>query len=245
MEQGKKICNELKKVRRQIAEANGIAYSPTECHHKGNCAGTCPACEAEVKYLEHELSLRSMLGKAVVVAGLGLSVASCTNAQATRPSKTSADQSNCEVYDTTEAVKGEIPLLVEGKVPAIEESPVYQMVGEVADIPPADKNFVYRSVDEMPVFPGGEEAMMRYLAENVRYPEQAAKDSIQGRVIVQFVVKDDGTVGTVKVVRSVNSLLDAEAVRVVKSMPKFIPGKINGIEVSVWYILPVAFKIEK
>ena len=97
----------------------------------------------------------------------------------------------------------------------------------------------------MPVFPGGEEAMMRYLAENVRYPEQAAKDSIQGRVIVQFVVKDDGTVGTVKVVRSVNSLLDAEAVRVVKSMPKFVPGKINGIEVSVWYTLPVKFKIEK
>ena len=77
MKNGKKVCNELKRVRKQIADANDIVYTPTECNHKGDCKGTCPACEAEVRYLENQLNLRSMLGKAVVVAGLGLTVASC------------------------------------------------------------------------------------------------------------------------------------------------------------------------
>ncbi|MCQ2287748.1 MAG: hypothetical protein MJZ74_01475 [Muribaculaceae bacterium] len=79
MENGKKVCNELKAVRKQIADANGIEYAPKECTHKGDCAGSCPACEAEVKYLERELSLRKALGKAVVIAGLGLAVASCSS----------------------------------------------------------------------------------------------------------------------------------------------------------------------
>lgn len=79
MNNGKKVCNELKAVRKQIADANGIEYNPTECTHNGECKGTCPKCESEVRYLEHELNLRRMLGKAVVVAGLGLSVASCSS----------------------------------------------------------------------------------------------------------------------------------------------------------------------
>ncbi len=78
MEKGKDVCKELKAIRQQIADANGIKYSPKECTHKGDCAGTCPACEAEVKYLEKELNLRSMLGKAAVVAGLSIVVSSCT-----------------------------------------------------------------------------------------------------------------------------------------------------------------------
>lgn len=75
MEPGKKVCNELKAVRKQIADANGIEYTPNVCNHKGDCPGTCPACEEEMRYLERELNLRRMLGKAVVVAGLGIAVA--------------------------------------------------------------------------------------------------------------------------------------------------------------------------
>lgn len=78
MERGKKLCNELKAIRKQIADANGIEYSPNECTHQGDCKGTCPKCEAEMRYIENELNMRRILGKAIVVAGLGLSVASCS-----------------------------------------------------------------------------------------------------------------------------------------------------------------------
>lgn len=75
MRQGKEICNTLKTIRKQIADANEIKYEPKECHHEGDCAGSCPACEAEVRYLERELSLRRKLGKAVAVVGLSAGLA--------------------------------------------------------------------------------------------------------------------------------------------------------------------------
>lgn len=95
----------------------------------------------------------------------------------------------------------------------------------------------------MPSFPGGEGAMMRYLSSHVRYPGAAQENNIQGRVVVQFVVKRNGEVGQVKVVRSVDPDLDREAVRVVKSLPKFNPGRKDGQPVNVWYTLPVTFKL--
>ena len=95
----------------------------------------------------------------------------------------------------------------------------------------------------MPEFPGGSAALIRYLQDNVKYPPEAAKSGIQGRVVVQFVIDEAGQVGDVKVVRSVSEEVDAEAVRVVKSLPKFEPGRQNGEPVAVWYTLPVAFKM--
>ena len=103
---------------------------------------------------------------------------------------------------------------------------------------------VYNSVEQMPEFPGGAAAMMRYLQENIKYPPEAAKNNIEGRVIVQFVIDETGQVGEVKVVRPVSEELDAEAVRVVKTFPKFEPGRQDGEAVSVWYTLPVMFKIQ-
>ena len=101
---------------------------------------------------------------------------------------------------------------------------------------------IFRSVEQMPRFPGGEAALMKYIDAHIRYPANAAKNNIQGHVIVQFVVNKDGSIGKVKVVRSVDKELDKEAVRVVKSLPKFTPGRQNGQVVSVWYTLPVTFK---
>ena len=75
MKRGKKVCETLKIIRKQIADANDIKYAPKECHHEGDCAGTCPACEAEVRYLENELSMRQKLGKAVAVVGLSAGLA--------------------------------------------------------------------------------------------------------------------------------------------------------------------------
>ena len=103
---------------------------------------------------------------------------------------------------------------------------------------------VFKTVEQMPQFPGGEAALMKYLASHMNYPPMAAENNIQGRVVVQFVVDKTGMVGEVKVVRSVDKELDKEAVRVCKSLPKFTPGRQNGQAVSVWYTLPVTFKLQ-
>lgn len=105
-----------------------------------------------------------------------------------------------------------------------------------------DDDTVYRSVEQMPRFPGGEAALMKYLQDHVKYPPNAAW--IEGHVIVQFVVEKDGSIGEVKVVRSLEENLDKEAIRVIKSLPKFTPGRQDGKAVSVWYTLPVPFKLK-
>ena len=95
---------------------------------------------------------------------------------------------------------------------------------------------IFKSVEQMPQFPGGDAALMKFIDSHINYPPGA---KIQGRVILQFVVKKDGSIGEVKVVRSVDKDLDKEAVRVIKSLPKFNPGRQNGQAVNVWYTLPV------
>ncbi|MDR0546338.1 MAG: TonB family protein [Dysgonamonadaceae bacterium] len=107
-----------------------------------------------------------------------------------------------------------------------------------------DKPEIFNHVEVMPSFPGGDREMMRWLAENIKYPTVAQEQGIQGRVILRFVVKPDGTVGNVEVQRSLDPSLDKEAVRVVNKMPKWVPGKQNGNAVYVYYTLPVLFKLQ-
>lgn len=102
---------------------------------------------------------------------------------------------------------------------------------------------VFDVVEEMPEYPGGISAMMQYLSANVKYPEEAHKKGIQGRVIVTFVVGKDGSISDAKLMRSVDPLLDAEALRVTNSMPKWKPGRQNGEAVAVKYTIPVTFKL--
>ena len=100
---------------------------------------------------------------------------------------------------------------------------------------------VYRSVEQMPQFPGGEAALMKHINSHLQTPQTHEK--INGNVILQFVVHSDGSVGEeVKVVRSLHPDYDKEAIRVVKSLPKFTPGRHNGQAVAVWYTLPVIFR---
>lgn len=106
------------------------------------------------------------------------------------------------------------------------------------------KEAVFKAVEQMPTFPGGEAALMKYLREHINYPTVAMENNVQGKVIVQFVVTKTGKVGEVKVARSVDRDLDKEAVRVCKSLPDFIPGRMNGQAVNVWYTLPVQFKLQ-
>lgn len=105
------------------------------------------------------------------------------------------------------------------------------------------KEKTFGPVEKAPGFPGGEVSMYSYLSKNLRYPEECAKRGIQGRVVVQFVVKKDGSIGAVKIVRGADPQLDGEAVRLIRSFPKFEPGKMNGEPVNVWYTIPVMFKL--
>ena len=111
----------------------------------------------------------------------------------------------------------------------------------VVDVKPEQ---IFQSVEQMPQFPGGEAALMKFLSSHINYPPMAAENNIQGRVVVQFVVDKTGRVGEVKLARSVDKDLDHEAIRVCKSLPKFTPGRQNGQPVSVWYTLPVTFKLQ-
>ena len=95
----------------------------------------------------------------------------------------------------------------------------------------------------MPQFPGGDAALMKFLSNNINYPRVAMENGVQGRVIVQFIVTKNGSIGEVKIVRSVDRDLDKEAIRLCKSLPNFIPGRMGGKPVNVWYTLPITFKL--
>lgn len=103
---------------------------------------------------------------------------------------------------------------------------------------------IFQVVEEMPSFPGGDAECMRFLSKNIKYPTIAQENGIQGRVILQFVVNKDGSIVDVTVARSVDPYLDKEAVRVVKMMPKWTPGKQRGKPVRVKYTLPVMFRLQ-
>ena len=109
--------------------------------------------------------------------------------------------------------------------------------------PKEEENKVFDVVEQMPSFPGGNAALMNYLGQNIKYPVEAEENGVQGRVIVEYVVGKDGYISDVRVAKSVDPLLDKEAIRVVKGMPKWIPGEIDGEAVTVRYTLPVTFRL--
>lgn len=115
----------------------------------------------------------------------------------------------------------------------------------VDEVPPAvEETKVFDVVEQMPQYKGGDQALMDYLNKSIKYPVIAEENGIQGRVVCTFVVERDGSISDVKVVRSVDPSLDKEAVRVLKAMPKWIPGKQNGQLVRVKFTLPVTFKLQ-
>ncbi|MDD4971575.1 MAG: TonB family protein [Paludibacter sp.] len=106
------------------------------------------------------------------------------------------------------------------------------------------EEIVYQVIEQMPQYPGGESELMSYIAKNLKYPVIAQENGIQGKVILRFVVSKTGVVDKIEVVRSLDPACDKEAVRVVKTLQRWIPGKQNGVNVSVYYTLPIAFKLE-
>lgn len=136
------------------------------------------------------------------------------------------NQEGSDDADKFEAVKEQV--VVKEPEPEVKHEP--------------DKIFV--AVEQPASFPGGEAALMKFLSNKVRYPEAAQQNDIQGRVMVNFVIEKDGSVSQVKILKGVDKDLDREAMRVVKSMPKWQPGKNNGVAVRSYFNLPVTFRLQ-
>ncbi len=113
----------------------------------------------------------------------------------------------------------------------------------VQEKPVEEKPFV--TVEQMPTFPGGEAEMMRFITNELKYPVVAQEQGIQGRVTIRFVVTKTGAISDVQVVRGIDPSCDKEAVRVVRAMPNWIPGKQNGLNVPVYFTLPIVFRLKQ
>ena len=257
MAKGKKTCKILKEIRRQIAEANDIEYVVEECQYKGDCLGTCPKCEAEVRYLEQQLHQRQLLGKAVVLAGVSVgmfTLSSCNKSNNTQGESALLLGDTCIVETPIDSnvVKG-IEIAAEEDTEQVclggikLDDSVKTVKKEKTDIPKMlrlDSDEVYDVVDLMPSFPGGYGKMLTYIKENIRYPKDMEDSGIKDRVICQFIVNKDGSISDIEIVRSLGASMDKEAVRVISSMPKWYPGKHEGRIVRVKYTLPVVFSLD-
>lgn len=247
MARGKQTCKILKEIRRQIAEANDIEYVTSECRYKGDCLGTCPKCEAEVRYLEQQLRARSIAGKAVTLAGISaglILMSGCNGTSSNKSSNTLQGEPSApiEQIDTVDnlAKEGERPPvedIVSVKKGEIDPNEVV-IVGEMPD----STNKV-SFVDTPATFPGGEQKLMEWISQHLVYPPTAIDEQIQGRVVIQIQVKADGTIGNVKIIKGVHPDLDTEALRVVKSLPKFNSAMLNGKAVESLFTLPITFRL--
>jgi len=127
--------------------------------------------------------------------------------------------------------------------PGLSAASISNETSSMAEIVPQEEP-VYTVVEVMPKYPGGQDALMRYMSTNTKYPENARKNGVQGTVFITFVVEKDGQISNARVLRGVDEELDKEALRVVKEMPKWNPGKEKGKAVNVQFNLPVAFKLD-
>lgn len=249
---GKNICKELKEVRRRIAEENHIPLEIKECTYEGPCRGTCPRCEAEVRYLENSLAHRLKMGKVATVAGLALGLASCGGQSVGTDVLLSPTLEDSD-HNISEEPQPEVP---EGPETRIEVPDVgeIEVVGDVMEINPSQSDEDDPDVgsvddgalagviaEDEPEFPGGVEAMYKFIQENIEYPQLALENNISGKVYVTFVVEEDGSITNPKVLRDIGGGCGQEALRVVKMMPKWKPGKQQGKVVRVQFNLPVKF----
>ena len=213
MARGKQTCKILKEIRKQIAAENDIKLVIEECTYQGDCIGTCPKCEEEVRYLERELekrqrmgkAARQRMGKAAIVAGLSVGLLGTSQLAV-------AQQPDTLRMDTIEKVAEDVE--------------------------------IFGMVEEMPSFPGGEVKLVEYIAKNLNYPQEAIEKGIEGRVFVGFIIDVDGSVTDVKLLRGIGGGCDEEAIRVIKSLPKWRPAKQNGVFSRVSYQIPVNFKLD-
>ena len=311
MYKGKATCKILKDIRKQIADENDIAFVTSECKYQGDCTGTCPKCEAELRYLEEELRKRKRMGKTAIVAGLSIGLAttvtSCGHAdihttgeiednsavketeqtvsspknstKKRRQSPTESEEIVLDIKDTNkcshsniwdEIMFGEdIPDDYEGvieddpkdnsEILRFSEEPRGRSVTEALSWMGAisntqatstttsacntSKDTIMDMMEKQPDFPGGPDALRTYLAKEVKFPETAKNNHIQGVVLTEFMVETDGSISNAKVIVGLSPECDEEALRVIMNMPKWIPGENQGKPVSMYYHVPISFKL--
>ena len=263
MTRGKNICKQLKEVRKRIAEENGIPLEIKECTYKGECRGTCPRCEAEVRYLENALADKLSLGKVATIAGLSLGLAAgCgqpilegeeidPNYVDTFPDSTDtvqpADTAKPIWREPDDAldriVAGDVMVLpLDSAFPPESQTPNNgtQIEEELVE-GEASAMFGIEEVEEVPEFPGGLEALEKYLKENIQYPQESKAPHISGTVFISFTVDTDGTIKSPVILHDIGCGCGQAALRVVKQMPRWKPGKSQGKTVPVQFNLPVGF----
>lgn len=243
MKRGKRICNALKAVRRHIADENGIELNQAECKHTGDCLGTCPKCEAEARYLEHTLMRHVTAGQAATIAGLTLSLAACGGT--TEPILSIDTPLDTIPADTTGVTDTIVNDNTDIPIPGIDES-LGVIESDLPDTPDTsaieeDDELLGVIIEESPSFPGGEKALYDFINNNLHYPEAACEANVSGTVVVCFAVETDGTISNVRIMRDLGYGCGEEAVRLVKLMPKWNPGKQEGIIVRTEFSLPVRF----
>lgn len=214
MNKGKQSCKILKNIRRQIAEANDIEYITSECRYKGNCQGTCPKCEAEIRYLEQQLEQKRMSGKSIALVGISAGIMTMAMAPAQ-----AADMTSQSARQDTAIVAPKIN-------PPIEDEP---WEGEV-----------YDTIAE---FPGGTEKLMEFLLREIRYPGYPRKkEKIIHNIYIDEdgYIKPENIVSP----PMLDKRLADECKRILCAMPRWQPAVMNGkrIKLERWY--PISFIID-
>ena len=250
MNRGKNICKHRKEIRKRIAEENDIPLEIKECTYKGECRGTCPRCEAEVRYLENALANRIRLGKVATIAGLTLGLSACGNGGGNgSPFRALEGEVPCpntleEVDTTRQTAEKKEPVwrepscdtdIVAGGDFLLEEPESEDTI--------SDEPFMGVLVEHEPEFPGGMEALYKFIEDNMRYPQMAAENAIGGKVFVQFEVDTDGTVLNPRILRDIGAGCGQEALRIVSLMPKWKPGKRMNYETKQWEVVRVTFHL--
>ena len=294
---GKNICAALKQVRKQVADANGIHYTPAPCYFDGDCSGTCPACEAEVQYIESQLGRLRLAGKAVKVAGLALGltmVAGCNSSPGTPPSAadkpTAANETsptsqpcpqphaNAPISATDEGakphakhhyVRGNNGRVVKKGAAQADTTAIYMADSSGFALPevsvtstPAKKiacyaggipcvqriarnrNHVYLNPEISPRYKKGDVAMRQFIENNIRLTPTMSAACGQFLVKVACVVERNGRLSAMRVIQSVDSLYDAEAIRVLKKMPRWRPARMEGKRVRSLVVIGVPFVLK-
>ena len=280
MQLGKYKCKQLKAVRKRIAEENDIPLEQKECTYQGPCKGTCPHCEAEVRYLERALASRIKWGKVATAAGLSLGLAACGGGQLEGEMPMLTIDSSSPVDSLTDSPRDTLPtgtqhagpdvidvleegelvvcgdvielpppppedsLMVLGKMEIIEEGKVISHPAEEGGIEENDDEKIYTVVEVDPEFPGGMDSLHAWIQHNLRYPQQALDNGISGRVYVTFVVEKDGSLSNPRILRDIGGGCGNEAIRLVKSMPRWNPGRQRGEPIRVQFNLPINFSLK-
>ena len=240
MRNGKKICEHLKVVRKKIADANDIPYEMTECTHQGPCAGTCPKCESELRYIENQLTLRRAAGKAVSLVGLSLGISTAFAASGVN---------NDSLAVKSDSIEPNLEALTMGDIDEEPETVLFGcLVESNPEFPGGEKDFWKFLKNPWHFKPRtnnqGQETIFRFAGIEEEYPNAifllSPDDEKQdvllpplemddgiNRVRVSLSIEIDGSVSNVKILQSTDQELSDEVERVIKLMPKWKPGRMG------------------